>query len=53
MEHIIIDFDIPNKKDEKDFIKNLEEVSKLSPTYTTLNKSGSGIHLHYMYCDKD
>lgn len=47
--HIVIDFDIPNEKGEKDFMKNLEEASKWPPTYAELSKSGSGIHLHYIY----
>ena len=47
--HIVIDFDIPDKNGKKDFKKNLEEASKWPPTYAELSKSGAGIHLHYIY----
>lgn len=47
--HIVIDFDIPDKDGNKDFNKNLEEASKWPPTYAELSKSGGGIHLHYIY----
>lgn len=47
--HIVIDFDIPNEKGEKDFETNLKEASKWPATYAELSKSGAGIHLHYIY----
>lgn len=47
--HIVIDFDIPDKNGEKCFEKNLEAVSQWPPTYGELSKSGQGIHLHYIY----
>lgn len=47
--HIVIDFDIPDKNGNKSFEKNLEEASKWPPTYAELSKSGAGIHLHYIY----
>lgn len=47
--HIVIDFDIPGKNGQKDFKANLEAASKWPPTYAELSKSGSGIHLHYIY----
>lgn len=47
--HIVIDFDIPDKNGNKDYERNLEEASKWPPTYAELSKSGSGIHLHYIY----
>jgi DNA polymerase elongation subunit (family B) len=47
--HIVIDFDIPDKKGKKCFQRNLEEASKWPPTYAELSKSGAGIHLHYIY----
>ena len=47
--HIVIDFDIPDKEGQKDFDKNLLEASKWPPTYAELSKSGKGIHLHYIY----
>ena len=47
--HIVIDFDIPDKSGNKSFEKNLEEASKWPATYAELSKSGAGIHLHYIY----
>jgi hypothetical protein len=47
--HIVIDFDLCDENGEKDLNKNLEEASKWPPTYTELSKSGSGVHLHYIY----
>lgn len=47
--HIVIDFDIPDENGDKSFERNLEEASKWPPTYAELSKSGSGIHLHYIY----
>lgn len=47
--HIVIDFDIPDEDGNKDFKRNVEEASKWPPTYAELSKSGSGIHLHYIY----
>lgn len=47
--HIVIDFDIPDSEGNKCFEKNLEEASKWPATYAELSKSGSGIHLHYIY----
>ena len=47
--HIVIDFDIPDEEGNKCFEKNVEEASKWPPTYAELSKSGSGIHLHYIY----
>ena len=47
--HIVIDFDIPDEHGNKCFEKNVEEASKWPPTYAELSKSGSGVHLHYIY----
>lgn len=47
--HIVIDFDIPDKDGNKCYEKNLEAASKWPPTYSELSKSGAGIHLHYIY----
>lgn len=47
--HIVIDFDIPDETGNKSFERNLEAASKWLPTYAELSKSGSGIHLHYIY----
>lgn len=46
---ICIDFDLKNEKGEKDFILNLEAASKWKPTYAELSKSGTAIHLYYIY----
>ena len=47
--HIVIDFDIKNKKGEKSYDENVKEASKWPPTYCELSKSGGGVHLHYIY----
>lgn len=47
--HIVIDFDIPDDEGNKSYERNLEEASKWPHTYAELSKSGSGIHLHYIY----
>ena len=47
--HIVIDFDIPDKDGKKCFELNVEEASKWPDTYAELSKSGQGIHLHYIY----
>ena len=47
--HIVIDFDIPDKDGNKCYERNLEEASKWPETYAELSKSGSGVHLHYIY----
>ena len=47
--HIVIDFDLVDEDGEKDLERNLEEASRWPPTYTELSKSGSGVHLHYIY----
>ena len=46
---IVIDFDIKDENGEKDLHANLEAANKCPPTYAELSKSGSGIHLHYIY----
>ena len=46
---IVIDFDIKDKDGNKDLHKNIEAASKWPKTYAELSKSGSGIHLHYIY----
>ena len=48
-DHIVIDFDMPDKDGEKCLKKNIEEASKWPPTYSEVSKSGNGIHLHYIY----
>ena len=47
--HIVIDFDIKDDSGNKSLEKNIEEASKWPPTYAELSKSGSGVHLHYIY----
>jgi len=47
--HIVIDFDIPDKSGGKSLERNLEEAAKWPPTYAELSKSGCGVHLHYIY----
>lgn len=47
--HIVIDFDIPDENGNKSLQKNMEAAGKWPPTYAELSKSGSGIHLHYIY----
>lgn len=47
--HIVIDFDIPDESGNKSFERNLEAASKWPKTYAELSKSGQGIHLHYIY----
>lgn len=49
IEHIVIDFDIPDDSGNKSLTKNIEAASKFPPTYAELSKSGQGIHLHYIY----
>lgn len=50
---IVIDFDIKDSNGNKSYEKNLEAASKFPPTYAELSKSGSGIHLHYIYTGGD
>lgn len=51
--HIVIDLDIKGDDGEKCFEKNLAMANKFPPTYAELSKSGSGIHLHYIYTGGD
>ena len=48
-EIITIDFDIPDEDGNKSLEKNIKAAEKWPPTYAELSKSGSGIHLHYIY----
>ena len=47
--HIVIDFDMVDDDGNKSFEKNLEAATQWPKTYAELSKSGSGIHLHYIY----
>ena len=48
-EIITIDFDIPDEDGNKSLEKNIKAAEKWPQTYAELSKSGSGIHLHYLY----
>lgn len=47
--HIVIDFDLKDESGNKSRERNLEAASKWPKTYAEYSKSGSGIHLHYIY----
>ncbi|MGE5418511.1 MAG: DUF5906 domain-containing protein, partial [Accumulibacter sp.] len=47
--HIVIDFDLKDEKGKKSLIHNMEAASKWPLTYAEFSKSGSGLHLHYVY----
>ncbi len=47
--HIVIDFDIPDRDGNKSLERNMEAAGKWPPTYAELSKSGNGVHLHYIY----
>ena len=47
--HVVIDFDLKDENGNKSLEKNMEAASKWPQTYAELSKSGSGIHLHYIY----
>lgn len=47
--HIVIDFDIKGDDGKKSIEKNLEAASSWPATYAEFSKSGSGIHLHYIF----
>ena len=46
--HIVIDFDL-REDGKKSVEQNIEAASKWPSTYAEFSKSGSGIHLHYLY----
>ena len=46
---ICIDFDLKNESGEKDLMLNIMAASKWPKTYAELSKSGSAIHLYYIY----
>ena len=48
-DHIVVDFDIKDSDGNKSFELNAEAAAKWPATYAELSKSGSGIHLHYLY----
>lgn len=47
--HIVIDFDLVDEDGNKDLDLNLYAASSWPPTYSEVSKSGSGLHLHYLY----
>jgi len=47
--HIVIDFDLKGIDGQKSLERNLEAGSQWPATYAELSKSGSGVHLHYIY----
>lgn len=47
--HIVIDFDLKDSAGNKSLAKNIEAASQWPPTYAEISKSGSGVHLHYIY----
>ena len=47
--HIVIDFDLRGDDGTKSLELNLEAASSWPPSYAELSKSGSGVHLHYLY----
>lgn len=49
LNHIVIDFDLTDPEGNKSAERNLEAASTWPPTYAEFSKSGSGIHLHYIY----
>ena len=49
LQHIVIDFDIPNESGEKDINLCLEAAKQFPQTYAEYSKSGNGLHLHYVY----
>lgn len=49
LNHIVLDFDIPDENGEKSLEKNIAEASLWPPTYAEVSKSGKALHLHYIY----
>lgn len=47
--HIVVDFDLKGSNGKKSLEQNLEVASQWPATYAELSKSGSGVHLHYIY----
>lgn len=47
--HIVIDFDIPDKDGNKNLELNIKAAADFPPTYAEVSKGGNGLHLHYIY----
>ena len=48
-QHLVVDFDLTDGDGEKDLTRNIEAANLWPPTYAELSKSGTGVHLHYIY----
>jgi energy-coupling factor transporter ATP-binding protein EcfA2 len=46
---IVIDFDLEDENGDKSLERNLAAASAWPPTYGELSKSGSAVHLHYLW----
>lgn len=46
---IVVDFDLTDAEGRKSLERNLEAASLWPPTYAELSKSGTAVHLHYIY----
>lgn len=47
--HIVIDLDMTDESGNKNLALNIKAACQFKPTYAELSKSGSAIHLHYIY----
>ena len=47
--HIVIDFDLKDDNGNKSLERNLAAASDFPSTYGEISKSGSGVHLHYLF----
>lgn len=47
--HIVIDFDLKDENGEKSLERNLAAASNWPDTYGELSRSGTGVHLHYIW----
>ena len=47
--HVVIDFDLKDINGTKAIERNLEAAAEWPATYAEVSKSGSGVHLHYIY----
>ncbi len=47
--HIVIDFDLKDETGKKSLALNVAAANKFPKTYAEISKSGTGVHLHYIY----
>jgi energy-coupling factor transporter ATP-binding protein EcfA2 len=47
--HVVIDFDLKDDNGHKALERNLDAASVWPATYAEISRSGSGVHLHYIY----